>query len=161
MSCWGKKNLKDHSAKFFRSKGSSAGDGPSPALPQLPCQSCSASRSCWIYWIILWVCRGLEHIKDRIETIRLLFSWVQPRNWIQVFRKKKPLKYNLHIVLSLSQIKGFTLVVEVYILPVLGTEFHTCLFCYSQKVKNVECTHNEFLNYLDWALPKLEILWIT
>lgn len=42
MGCWGMNKLKEHSAKFSRSKGSSTGDGPSWALPLA--QSCSASR---------------------------------------------------------------------------------------------------------------------
>lgn len=118
MGCWRKKNLKEHPAKFSRSKRSSAGGGPSSALPPADLSvlfSIQEAADCvglfWGFGI------GLEQIKDRTETIRLIFSWVQPKIWIQVFGKNQ-LKYNLHTVLPLSQIKGFALVVVVYILPV-------------------------------------------
>lgn len=91
MGCWGKKNLKEHSAKISRSKRSSAGDRPSPALPPATLSvlfSIQEAAECVVLFCGFAV--GLEEIKDRIDTIRLIFSWVQPKIWIQVFREKKP-----------------------------------------------------------------------
>lgn len=89
MGCWGKKNLKEHSAKFSRSKRSSAGDGPSPALPSATLSVLfSFQETAECVGLFCGSAVGLEVIRDRIKTIRLNFSWVQLKIWIQVFRKK-------------------------------------------------------------------------
>lgn len=86
MGCWGVNNLKEHSAKFSRSKRSSTGDGPSPASPPTTLsvlfniQEAADCAGLFCGFVI-----GLEQIRDWIETIRLIFSWVPPRIRVQSF----------------------------------------------------------------------------
>lgn len=95
-------NFKEHFANISRSKRSSTWDDPSLAVPSTPLSvlfNIQEATDCT--GLFCGFITGLEQIIDWVETIRLIFSWFQPRIWIQAFWNEE-LKYNWHTVLPLS-----------------------------------------------------------
>lgn len=94
MDCWWVNNLKELSAKFSRSKRSSTGAGPSLALPPTTLSALfNIQEAADCVGLFCGFVIGLEQIRDWIETIRLIFSWVEPRILIQASRIKVQFTY--------------------------------------------------------------------